>query len=210
MASRLEHVAERAIAPTIALAAVAALVGGCGSSNNGGTSSTATKTSSASSLAPVHGRYSPSIDPANFVATIDNRYFPLEAGHGLPLQGRQRNDAADRRHGRDRIRTKRILGVTMHGRAGHGVRAREADRADLRLVRAGQAGQRLVHGRGLASSCKHGRFVKASDSWESGVNGAQARNHHARQPAAGRCLPAGVLPARQALDQAHVLGPTRA
>jgi hypothetical protein len=28
----------------------------------------------------LHGAYGPSIDPTNFVAAIDNRYFPLKPG----------------------------------------------------------------------------------------------------------------------------------
>src|SRR5256885_16747509 len=49
---------------------LAALAAGCGSSNTG----------SPSSLAPIHGHYSPSVDPADFVDRIDNRYWPLEPG----------------------------------------------------------------------------------------------------------------------------------
>ena len=48
-----------------------------GSSTTTGSVTTAASAASASELAPVHGTYSPTIDPANFVATIDNRYFPL-------------------------------------------------------------------------------------------------------------------------------------
>jgi hypothetical protein len=31
-------------------------------------------------LAPIHGPYAPTIDPANFVRTIDNRYLPYRPG----------------------------------------------------------------------------------------------------------------------------------
>ena len=41
------------------------------------------------------------IDPSNFVTTIDNPYWPAEARHDLPLQGRSRDDATDRRRDRD-------------------------------------------------------------------------------------------------------------
>ena len=62
----------------IAFALVALLAAGCGSSSKSSqsTSQTTTTTSagpgSASTLAPIHGHYAPSIDPGNFVSTIDN------------------------------------------------------------------------------------------------------------------------------------------
>jgi hypothetical protein len=58
----------------------------------------------------VHGPYSPSIDPANFVDRIDNRDFPLEPGTGFHYAG-----FAGRTPQRDDMivthRTKMILGV---------------------------------------------------------------------------------------------------
>ena len=39
------------------------------------------------SLAPIHGTYAPTIDPANFVAGVDNRYFPLKPGTRLSYTG---------------------------------------------------------------------------------------------------------------------------
>ena len=51
----------------VGLGILAALVTGCGSS---GTKPAAT---SASELAPVHGKYDPSVDPADFVARVDIR-----------------------------------------------------------------------------------------------------------------------------------------
>jgi len=56
------------------------------------------------------GPYSPSIDPANFVRTVDNRYFPLEPGtrfHYVGQKGKTRQtDDMVVTH-----RTKRILGI---------------------------------------------------------------------------------------------------
>ena len=63
---------------TAPLAFFALLAGACSSSSGGGSSSPTSSPRSASALAPVHGTYSPSIDPANFVQTIDNPYWPLE------------------------------------------------------------------------------------------------------------------------------------
>jgi hypothetical protein len=69
------------------LALFALLASACSSSSGGGSSSPTSSTLSASSLAPVHGNYSPSIDPANFVQTIDNPYWPLEPGTTYSYDG---------------------------------------------------------------------------------------------------------------------------
>src|SRR5205085_4639133 len=111
MATRLNHVSTRAKTAATALGLVAALAGGCGSSGGGETSrSTTVPLTSPSNLASVHGRYSPSIDPANFVVTIDNRYFPLEPGTGFHYRGvRGTTPQTD-----DEIvtrQTKQILGI---------------------------------------------------------------------------------------------------
>jgi len=72
---------------TAPLALLALLVGACSSSSGGGSSSPTSSPGSASSLAPVHGIYVPSIDPANFVQTIDNPYWPLEPGTTYTYEG---------------------------------------------------------------------------------------------------------------------------
>jgi hypothetical protein len=72
-----------AILMIAAAALAAAVLAGCGSSGGGTTTTTTTTAPSASTLAPIHGPYSPKIDPANFVDTIDNPYFPLEPGTGF-------------------------------------------------------------------------------------------------------------------------------
>src|SRR6266513_1837124 len=101
---------------TIAFVMLAMLASGCGSSR---------RSSSASSLAPVHGHYSPTLDPANFVAAVDNRWWPLEPGTAFHYRGMrgttpQTDDELVTRQ------TKRILGVrctvvrdtvSEHGRA---------------------------------------------------------------------------------------------
>src|SRR5215467_13784645 len=38
-------------------------------------------------LAPIHGTYAPTIDPANFVARIDNRYLPYTPGTRIHFEG---------------------------------------------------------------------------------------------------------------------------
>src|SRR6266536_1028793 len=94
-----------------AFAAVALAVGvlGCGSSG-GGTSSATTGSQSASALAPIHGKYSPTIKAADFVATVDNPFWPLKPGTGWHFKGvKGTTPQTD-----DEIvthRTKRILGI---------------------------------------------------------------------------------------------------
>ena len=108
-------------------------------------------------------------DPGNFVpgAPIDNAYFPLPVGRALVYRG-----AKDGQTQRDVVRvtakTRMIDGVL----ADRGERRREAPpdpaRADHRLLRPGQAGQRLVPGRahgrvraGTASATRPARGWRA-------------------------------------------------
>src|SRR5215212_5050254 len=101
----------RAIALGVAALALAALVAGCGSSEESSTTSPSPSAASASDLAPIHGPYSPKIDPANFVSTIDNRYFPLKPGTGFHYRGVQEDGKTPQRD--DMVvthQTKEILG----------------------------------------------------------------------------------------------------
>jgi hypothetical protein len=64
----------------------------------------------ASELAPIHGPYSPKIDPADFVRTVDNRYLPFEPVTRFHYEGvrgtipQVDNEVVLRK-------TKRILGI---------------------------------------------------------------------------------------------------
>ena len=67
---------------------------------------------SAPDLAPVHGNYSPVIEPANFVVKVNNRYFPLKRGTGFHYKGVQEDGKTPQRD--DMVvtgRKKTILGV---------------------------------------------------------------------------------------------------
>jgi hypothetical protein len=191
---------------TIPLSLLAALAGGCGSGS--GSSSTSASTSaptaeSASSLAPIHGKYSPSIDPSNFVTTIDNRYWPLKPGTGYHYQGvRGTTPQTD-----DEIvttQTKRILGIpcvvvrdTVSEKSGPVERTFDWYAQDK---------QGNVWYMGEDSLEKtHGHFVKASDSWESGVNGAQPGIIMPGNPQPGDAYRQEYYPPGQALDLARVL-----
>ena len=52
------------------------------------------------------------------------------------------------------------------------------------------------------SSSRHGRFVKAPDSWQAGVNGGEPRSSRDHPGDAYR----QDYPPGKALDEAHVLG----
>ena len=66
----------------------AALVGSCTSrANVAGSSSPPTTPPPSTSTPPATSGYSPEIDPANFVAAIDNAYFPLPPGRTLVYEG---------------------------------------------------------------------------------------------------------------------------
>jgi hypothetical protein len=162
------------VALMIPLAVLAAVASGCGSSGSGSSLSTsATPMGAAPGLAPIHGTYSPTIDPADFVATIDNRYFPLKPGtarhyKGLAEDGKTpQTDVEVVTH-----QTKTILGVNCTvvrdtvSMGGHQVERTFDWYAQDRYGNVWYMGED-------ARDFKHGQFVKAGDSWESGVKGAQ-------------------------------------
>jgi hypothetical protein len=154
-------------------------------------------------LAPLNGPYAPQIDPANFVARIDNRYLPYEPGTRFHFQGvrgttRQTDDQVVLR------RTKRILGVTCtvvrdtvseHGRA---VERTEDWYAQDKQGNVWYMGEDSFER-------ENGRFVKASDSWESGVNGAHPGIIMPADPRPGDAYRQEYYPPGKALDQARVL-----
>jgi hypothetical protein len=154
-------------------------------------------------LAPVHGTYAPRIDPANFAATIDNRYQPYRPGTTLHFEGvRGRTRQTD-----DEVvlhRTKRILGVrctvvrdtvSEHGR--------RIERTDDWYA---QDRQGNVWYMGEDSfELRNGRFVKAGDSWESGVNGARPGVIMPAHPRPGDAYRQEYYPPGKALDEARVL-----
>ncbi|HZC29188.1 MAG TPA: hypothetical protein VE269_05560, partial [Gaiellaceae bacterium] len=155
-------------------------------------------------LAPVHGHYAPSIDPTNFVARVDNPLWPLERGTTFHYVGtRGRTPQTD-----DEVvthRTERILGVrctvvrdtvSQHGRP-----------VERTFDFYAQDRQGNVWYMGEDSFERHrGRFVKASDSWRSGVNGAKPGIIMPARPRPGDAYRQEYYPPGQALDEAHVVG----
>jgi hypothetical protein len=192
---------------------VVLLITSC-SSPSGGTSSASVTSSSpstptsgaplpASSLAPIGGAYAPSIDASNFVTTIDNPYWPLRPGTTYRYEGtRGRTPQTDVEV--VTRRTKQILGipctvvrdtVTEHGVA-----------VERTFDWYAQDRQGNVWYMGEDSlERQHGHFVTASDSWESGVKGAQPGIIMPADPQPGEAYRQEYYPPGQALDQARVL-----
>jgi hypothetical protein len=154
-------------------------------------------------LAPIRGTYAPKIDPANFVARIDNRYLPYTPGTRIHFEGSSEATAETD----DQVvshRTKRILGVTCtvvrdtvseHGRA--------IERTDDWYA---QDKQGNVWYMGEDSfELKNGRFVRAADSWKSGVGGARPGIIMPAAPRPGDAYRQEYYPRGRALDEARVL-----
>jgi hypothetical protein len=159
---------------------------------------------SASQLAPIHGHYSPSIDPVNFVRTIDNPYLPFKPGtafHFRGVKGKTRQtDTEVVLH-----RTKRILGVrstvvrdtvSEHGRPVERTFDWYAQDKSGNVWYMGEDSLEL----------HHGHFVKASDSWESGVRGAKPGIIMPGRPRPGDTYRQEYYPPGEALDEARVVG----
>jgi hypothetical protein len=125
------------------------------------------------SPAPVTLPYSPKVDPANFVARVDNRCFPLAPGTVLRYRGFAENGRTPQTDvARVTHRTKRILGVDCTVvRDTVSSRGRPIERTDDWYAQDKQ-GNVWYFGED-ARNFAHGRFVKAGDSWESGAHGAQ-------------------------------------
>ena len=188
---------------TAPLAFFALLASACSSSGGGGSSSSTSSPPSASSLAPVHGTYSPAIDPATFVQTIDNPYWPLEPGTTYTYDGVRgttpQTDVEVVTH-----RTKVILGITStvvrdtvseHGAPVERTFDWYAQDEDGNVWYMGEDSFEL----------KGGRFVKASDSWKSGVDGAQPGIIMPANPQPGEAYRQEYYPPGEALDEARVL-----
>jgi hypothetical protein len=195
MSGRLTKVSTAAMA----LGALAALASSCGSSHRQGSSST----SSASTLAPVRGRYSPSIRPANFVAAIDNPYLPFKPGTACHFEG-VKGKAAQTDDEVVTHETKKILGVNStvvrdtvseHGQAIERTFDYYAQDKQGNIWYMGE----------LSLEKQHGRLVKASDSWLAGVRGGKPGIIMPGNPRVGDAYRQEYYPPGEALDQARVI-----
>ena len=154
-------------------------------------------------LAPTHGAYAPRIDPASFVAHVDNRYLPYRPGTTIRFEGVRgttpQTDVEVVQH-----RTKRILGVrctivrdtvSEHGRA---IERTNDYYAQDRRGNVWYLGEDSFER-------KHGRFARADDSWLSGVHGAKPGIIMPAHPRPGDAYRQEYYPAGKALDEARVL-----
>ena len=188
-----------------AIVLLAVFAGGCGSSVGGRNSSTSVRSpSSASSLAPIHGPYAPSIDPASFVDTVDNPLWSLEPGTGFHYKGtRGKTPQTD-----DEVvthQTKRILGISctvVRDTVAEGGRPVERT---FDFYAQDKQGNVWYLGED-SYELRHGKFVRASDSWRSGVDGAKPGIIMPADPRPGDRYRQEYYPPGEALDEAHVLG----
>jgi hypothetical protein len=178
----------------VALVLLAGLASACGSGHGN---------PSASDLAPIHGTYAPSIDASNFVARVTNRYWPLEPGTAYHFRGvrgttPQTDDAVVTRQ------TKVILGIRCTvvrdtvSEHGHPVERTFDWYAQDKQGNVWYMGED-------AFELKNGHFAKASDSWESGVDGAKPGIIMPADPRPGDRYRQEYYPPGEALDEAHVL-----
>jgi hypothetical protein len=176
-----------------------------GPSVSASTSSGSPSAPLASSLAPVHGTYSPKIDPSNFVATIDNPYFPLKPGTTFLYKGVQEDGTTPQT---DEMvvthQTKMILGVSAVvvrdtvSSQGQPIERTFDWYAQDRYGNVWYMGED-------SREVKNGSFVKTSDSWEAGVDGAEPGIIMPGNPQPGIQYRQEYYP-HYALDQARVLG----
>jgi hypothetical protein len=197
--------ARRRVAAGLAgIAALGLTASSCTSSGGPAEShSTGPRPVSASSLAPLHGRYAPTIDPANFVRTVDNRYWPLLPGTHYHYEGvRGSTPQAD-----DEVvlqQTKRIAGVTCTivrdtvSEHGHAVERTFDWYTQDKQGNVWYMGEDSLE-------LKHGHLVRASDSWQTGVRGAKPGIIMPADPQPGDAYRQEYYPPGQALDQARVL-----
>ena len=133
---------------------------------------------SSSSAAPpsapswvLRGTYSPSIDPANFVRTVDNRYFPLKAGTTFHFVG-AREAAAQTDDMVVTGQTKRVLRVVCT--VVRDTVSEHGQPVERTFDWYAQDTQGNVWYMGEDSlERKNGHFVRARDSWQAGVNDAK-------------------------------------
>src|SRR4029453_19215397 len=168
---------------------------GCGSSGG---------KPSASELAPVRTPYSPKVDPAAFVKAIDNPLLPFRPGTTFLYRGvRGRTPQVD-----EEIvtgGTEEILGVAatvVRHTVSEGGRPIERT---LDFYAQDKDGNVWYLGED-SFELEHGRFVKASDSWRSGVDGAKPGIIMPADPKPGDKYRQEYYPPGEALDEATVLG----
>ena len=205
MRTRIDHIRIPIAAVAAIAVALVAVALGCGSSGDNTATAQPTTSARTTNPAPVHGPYSPTIDPANFVSGVDNPYLPYEPGTKLVYKGVAENGTTPQvdvefvTH-----KTKRILGVDatvvldkVSSRGAPIERTYDWYAQD-------RQGNVWYFGED-ASEFKRGHYVRASDSWEAGVNGAQPGIVMEAHPKQGDAYRQEYYPGH-ALDKGKVLG----
>jgi len=193
---------ERRILGRLALIVLA--VGAIAGTASSASAADASASQSASKLAPIHGRYNPHIDPANFVRRVDNPLLPWLPGthfHYTGVKGKTpQTDNEIVLH-----RTKRILGipttVVRDTVSQHGIVVERT------FDHYAQDKQGNVWYMGeLSLERQHGRLVRASDSWQAGVKGGKPGIIMPAHPRPGDAYRQEFFPPGKALDEARVVG----
>jgi len=185
-------------------------IAGCGSSGDGSSATDTAGTKnlagqSASQLAPVQGAYHPTIDPANFAHTVDNRYFPLEPGTTFHYKGVAEDGKTPQ--GDDMSvtsQTKKILGVDCTVVRDVVSQRGKVVEKTLDWYAQDQQGNVWYMGEDTRE-LEGGKFLKADDSWQAGVDGAEPGIIMSGNPQRGDEYRQEYYPG-YAVDQARVLG----
>jgi hypothetical protein len=187
------------------MAVIAMVVSGCGSSvGSSATTTSVAAPSSASQLAPIHGKYSPTIDPSNFVSTVDNKYWPLKPGTTYHYKG-VRGTTPQTDDETVTNKTKNILGVASTAVSDvvseHGTPVERT----LDYYAQDKLGNVWYMGEDSFETNSQGKMVRASDSWLSGVKGGKPGIIMPGDPKPGEAYRQEYYPPGQALDEARVL-----
>ena len=126
--------------------------------------------SNAASSPGAGGDYAPDIDPADFVDSIDNRYFPLEPGTVIRLEGRT-EDGVEKEKIVVTHRTREVMGVTT-------TIVKDIMRVEGELAEVTEDwyaqdsdGNVWYFGEDTAEY-ENGKSINTHGSWEAGVDGA--------------------------------------
>lgn len=144
------------------------------------------------------------IKPADFVPTVDNRYFPLEPGTVFHYRGysgptRQTDDVAVLH------RTKEILGIRCTVvRDTVSERGKAVERTFDWYAQDAQGNVWYMGENSL--ELKHGRLVRADDSWRAGLTGGKPGIIMEGNPKPGDVYRQEYYPPGGGLDQARVIG----
>jgi hypothetical protein len=159
----------------IALGVAAALVGACSSSSTPAPSPAASPSGSppAPAPSPAASGYAPGIDPANFVAAVDNPYFPLLLGTTDVFEG-TRDGKGQRDEFAVTSETKVVMGITSvvvrdtATRIGDGALIEKTDD----WFAQDKDGNVWYMGEDTKTFDAQGNVNSTEGSWEGGVDGA--------------------------------------